>query len=276
MCPRAAPGISVLMGTLYRRPEIGLLQRSVESILAQTYTDFEFLICDDGSTQAAKTYLEQVAAGDDRVRLVRREGCLDLAKKLNLCLAAAGGRYIARMDDDDWSYPDRLEREAAYLDSHAETAFVGCSVELEQDGKPAGSRQLPEAPEVRDFLFVQPFVHPALMFRSQVLQGAAGYSQARWCVGCEDYELLLRLYQGGHRGVNLREAALRYTLPPKGSPGRPMGLRLNEVRTRYRRFKTLGLLPRALPYVVKPVMVGLLPARILEPLKQARWEHVRD
>lgn len=262
------PLISVLMGILYRRENINLLDRSIRSIQNQTYSNWELLICDDGSTETARRYIEKVATQDARVRLVR--GCprIDLASKLNWCLKAANGTYIARMDDDDFSYPRRFAVQMEYMREKPQVAFVGCIAQLERDGKPVGIRRLPARPKVKDFLFVQPFLHPTLLFRREVLDQVGGYSEEPRCLGCEDYDLLLRLYENGMVGVNIQHTLFTYTLPSLGSKKRSMALRWNEGRTRYIRFKALGLLPGALPYVIKPVLVGLLPKSLLIRLKR--------
>lgn len=265
------PCVSVIMGTLYRHPKLDLLKRSVDSILAQTYTDFEFLICDDGSTEEAKTYLEKIGAQDDRVRLVRREDCLDLAKKLNLCLRETHSKIIARMDDDDRSYPNRLEKQIRFLTEHKDISFVGCNVSLVKDGQPIGIRELPCRPKVEDFYLVQPYIHPALMFRREALDAVGGYSENRDCILCEDYDLLLRIYKAGMQGANIQEILLDYTV----SDGkiRKMRHRMNEAKTRHRMFKELGKLPMAWPYVVKPIAVGLMPTPIRERWRARGWDH---
>lgn len=266
----AQPLVSVLMGVRYRREDLMLLERAITSILTQTYDNLEFLICENGSVAGVRERLKQFAAEDTRVRLIDGVGAETLSEKLNRCIADARGMYLARMDDDDFSYPDRLTRQMAYLEEHPEVSFVGCSVALEQDGVSTGERPLPEHPAVRDFLFVQPFIHPTLIFHREALEQVGGYGEESRCVGCEDYDLLLRLYEKGYSGANMQELLFRYTLPPKGSKGRPMTLRLNEVKTRFVRFKRLGLLPGSFPYVVKPVMVGLIPTPLLERLKTGR------
>jgi len=264
------PLISVLMGVRYNSDNLGPLKRSVKSILTQTHEQIEFLICDDGSTPAACGYLDLLVQQDDRVRLIRKEGCFDLASKLNLCLEAVRGEYIARMDDDDFSHPERLEKQLTYLQQHEEIAFVGCNVNLIQGGAQVGVRKLPAFPSVEDFYFTQPYIHPALLFRREALTAVGGYSESRRQVLCEDYDLLLRLYTKGFQGANLQEPLLDYTLPADGRGSRRMGHRLNEVYTRYARFKDLGYLPKAWPWVVKPVAVGLVPGPILRRIKQRR------
>lgn len=263
----AAPLISVLMGVYYQRPETALLERSVSSILNQTAADFELLICDDGSTREAQLLLERAACRDSRIRLIRRERRYALAEKLNACLCQSQGALIARMDDDDFSRPDRFAKQAAALEAHPDVAFVGSNVELCCDGLSAGTRRLPDRPSVEDFFWTQPYIHPALMFRRDALLSVGGYSESPRCLLCEDYDLLLRLYAKGCRGMNLQESLLTYTVPARAKGARRMRHRWNEAVTRFCRYKELNALPRALPYVVKPLAVGLLPEPVLQKLK---------
>jgi len=263
-----APEISVLMGVYYHRPDTALLERSVSSILAQSVTGLEFLICDDGSTEEAKRVLERMARENDRIRFIRTGGLFSLSEKLNACLRWANGTFIARMDDDDYSAPTRLAAQLAYLKEHPNISFVGCNVNLRRNGQMVGERPLPEFPEIRDFYMTQPFIHPTLMFRHVALEAVGGYSEDKHCMFCEDYDLLLRLYAKGFRGANLQETLLDYTVPDTAKGNRTMNHRWNETVTRWRRFRELGVLPGALPYVVKPLAVGLLPESVLATIKK--------
>lgn len=262
------PLISVLMGVYYRRPDVALLVRSVNSILQQSVADFELLVCDDGSNDVACQWLNEVVKQDSRIRLIRKANIFNLASKLNCCLAEAKGQWIARMDDDDYSYPERFAKQLAYLQQNQEIAFVGCNVNLVCDGRVVGWRNFVERPQIKDFYFKQPFIHPGLLFRREALTAVGGYSEDKRQLLCEDYDLLLRLYAAGYRGANLQEVLLDYTIPATDKGSRKMKHRWNEAVTRYRRFKELGVLPGALPYVVKPLAVGLLPEFILKKLKK--------
>lgn len=264
------PLVSVIMGVRYRRDDLSLLRRSVGSILDQSFKDFEFLICEDGSTDEAKEYLKAMEKEDSRVQVICGRGADTLAAKLNRCLDAAQGKFIARQDDDDISDVSRLETQIEYLKSHCEIAFVGGVARLEQDGKIVGLRKLPEFPQVKDFLFVQPFLHPTIVFHNRVFADGMRYCESTRCAGCEDYDLLLRLYESGAEGANLQEPCFTYTLPPRGTSNRTWEMRWNEVYTRWTRFKSLGLLPNAIPYVIKPVLVGLIPQEILDKIKEQR------
>lgn len=266
----AVPQISVLMGVYDRRSKITLLKRSVSSILRQTVSDFEFIICDDGSTEQARSYLTMMEKQDSRIHLIRPGSCYHLAEKLNVCLQKSTGKLVARMDDDDYSFPERLEKQMAELKNNPEISFVGSNVKLYQNHTLMGEYKFPEFPKAQDFLFSQPYIHPTLMFRREALIEINGYSEKKNCILCEDYDLLLRLYARGCFGKNLQEDLLIYTISDTKKSSRTMAHRWNEAVTRYCRFKDLGLLPRAFPYVVKPLAVGLIPGVILKTLKEFR------
>lgn len=267
---RDRPLISVLMGVYYRREDTTMLNRSIQSILDQSNADFELLICDDGSTSEAVNAVDCFAGKDQRVYPVRPGGKHTLAEKLNACLKQARGELIARMDDDDYAHPDRFEKQAAYLRGHPEIAFLGSNVSIWNGDKITGGWVFPEYPKVEDFLFRQPFVHPAMMFRIEALLAVGGYSEEAHCILCEDYDLLLRLYAAGYRGANRQEKLLDYTVVESPKNGRRMRHRWNEAITRYRNFKQLRLLPGAFPYVIKPLAVGIIPHVFLDKLKRKR------
>lgn len=263
-----APAVSVIMGVLSRAEDTLALERAVESILGQSFTDWEFLICPTGSGPRTMAFLGELARREPRVRIVYCSEDNTLSAKLNACLHLARGRFIARMDDDDQSLPERLERQLAYLTAHEEIAFVGSNVELVRGGQRAGEWHFPARPEVRDFYNRQPFVHPAIVFRREALEAVNGYGQEPRCLKCEDYDLLLRLYEKGYRGANLPQVLFRYTIPETAAGSRTMADRAREARTRWVRFAALGRLPGALPYVIKPLAVGLLPEKVLRRIKE--------
>lgn len=262
--------ISVVMGVMYRRQELDTLRRAVDSILCQTHGALELIICEKGSSEAAKQLLREYADADSRVRLIDGTAAENFSAQLNMCIQAAGGRWIARMDDDDMSFPERLEKQLAFLKAHEEFGFVGCNVRLIQDGEDIGAQRFPEAPTVKDFLFSMPFIHPTLMFRRDVLDAVQCYSVLPRCNRCEDYDILMRLYGKGICGANMDKEYFAYTLPSQGITNRSFGDRVNEMKTRFACFGQLGLMPKAFPYAVKPLVLWFMPKRLLAKLKRKR------
>lgn len=231
------------MGVLYRKADTTPLERSVRSILQQTYKNWEFLICDDGSSQEALTTLARFARQDGRIQLVRGVPATDLASKLNAASVKQEARILRGWMMMTGLNHSRFETQIQALEDDRNIAFVGSNVALCRDGKDCGERRLPKFPDVKDFYITQPFIHPALMFRKEALDTVGGYSERKSQVLCEDYDLLLRLYANGFRGMNLQENLLTYSLPSTAKGRRRMRHRWNESVTRYERFRDLGRLP---------------------------------
>lgn len=250
--------ISVIMG-IYNGAKT--MDQAIESICSQTFTDWECIICDDCSTDNTWEKLQEWKRKDSRIIPVKNEKNLRLAATLNKCLELAAGEYIARMDDDDSCYPERFEIQAACLDAHPEYGFVSSMI----DGFD-GEKLIPnywhrkECPEKKDFVHGSQFVHPAAMFRREVLRQVNGYRVGKETRRMEDYDLFMRLYAAGFKGYNIQKPLLRYYIDGRKTV---YSHRIDEARVRYQGFKELGLLPAALPFVIRPLMVGLIPKKIL-------------
>jgi glycosyltransferase involved in cell wall biosynthesis len=185
--------------------------QAVESILAQTFADFEFLIVDDGSTDTSRTILETYAARDARIQLVSRPNT-GLLVALNEMLSRARGEYVARMDADDVALPQRFEQQVRYLDEHPECVLVGSRVIIiDPDGDPLTVMGSALTHEEIDHGFMtaqgQLVYHPSVVFRRQVVLELGGYRPEFDLV--EDADLFLRLAEIG-RIVNLVEPLLKY------------------------------------------------------------------
>lgn len=259
------PMISVIMGVYNGCPT--MLEQAIRSILAQTMTDLEFIICDDGSCAETWQKLLVIAATDARIRLLKNKENHGLAYSLNRCLAVAQGAFIARMDSDDISYPERLEKQLQALYDDPSLSFFGTAVNLLQNDVIVEKKIFPVRPMVKNFYMTQPYIHPTLLFRRSCLEAVSGYSEHPNQLFCEDYDLLLRLYARGYIGGNLDEILFDYRIPTTAKGSRTMSHRFNEVLTRYERFRELGCLPVALPFIIKPLIVGMLPEIVLQRCK---------
>lgn len=185
-----APTVTVLM-SVYNGERY--LREAIESILNQTFTDFEFLIINDGSTDASRSIISSYS--DLRIQLIDNSQNIGLVKSLNRGLTLAQGRYIARQDADDISEPDRLARQVAFMDANPHLVMSGTWYrEIDMDGNLGNNVRLPtEFTELQwALLFFCPFVHTAvIMCRSQLLQEIGLYNKD--CYYAEDYELWLRI-----------------------------------------------------------------------------------
>lgn len=266
------PILTVIM-CVYNCPSEQMLTRAVDSVLNQTFRDFEFLICDDGSTNGSRAWLREEARRDNRIRLLANEKNEGLAFALNKCLARAKGRYIARQDADDYSLPTRLQLQTDFLDSHKNIAFVGADCFLYDQNGVHGERHMPEYPCGKDFLFNSPFVHGSVMFRREVFDRCGLYRTVGKCRKYEDYDLFMRIYAEGLQGANLNRALYAfYSEEKKNFVSRRM--RLDEFLVRKEGFRRLGLLPKGYPYVLKPLVLALIPNKALNWLKNRKKTHL--
>lgn len=264
------PEISILMGT-YNEKSRKTTALAIDSMLNQTFTDFEFMICDDGSEAEFFQWLQRYCRKDSRIILLHNEKNHGLAFSLNRCLRHASGIYVARMDADDIAKPERLEKQAAFLRQHEEYALVGCNAQLICGQCVWGERKMEERPQKDSFLNTSPFIHPAVMIRRNVLETHGGYCERREILRTEDYELFMRLYAKGCRGYNLQEALFIYREERWSYAKRKYRYRINECRVRLHGFRKLGILYGNLRYVMKPLAAGLVPSGFMIMLRRKRY-----
>lgn len=205
------PQISVAMSVCNDARYLGA---AIESILAQSFTDFEFLIVDDGSTDGSSAIIADHAARDRRIRAIHQEN-RGLIASLNRLLAEAQAPLFARMDGDDIAMPERFARQVAFLAAHPACGVLGGQAEnIDAGGRSLGpSWPRPTgADAVRAALqHYSPLIHPAVMARTAVLRALGGYRPAY--LYCEDYDLWLRAAELT-RLDNLPEPLVRYRRSP--------------------------------------------------------------
>jgi glycosyltransferase involved in cell wall biosynthesis len=189
------PAISVAMSVYNGEP---YLAESVESVLAQSFGDFEFLILDDGSTDESRETIARYARRDARIRPILREN-RGLVASLNQLLAEARAPLIARMDADDVCSPARFERQLGFLAAHPDHGVVGSwSEDIDEQGRSIQDDSSGVDQPVTHEAFLASIdiagpllCHPAVMYRADVVRAVGGYHAA--FRHCEDLDLWLRL-----------------------------------------------------------------------------------
>lgn len=188
MAPRVTVLMSVHNGEKYLGP-------SIESILHQTFTDFEFLIVDDGSTDRTSEILQAYSRTDSRIRLLHNPQNLGLTKSLNMGQKRVRGEFIARQDADDTSFARRLERQVAILEDSTHIALVGSRVaHIDTFGRvsPATKHTMTPILIAWRLLFRNEFYgHSSVMFRTSIFESLGGYNEAY--LYAQDYELWSRM-----------------------------------------------------------------------------------
>lgn len=196
------PAISVVMPVYNAAP---FLKESVESILHQTFSDFEFLIFEDGSTDDSKSILESFV--DPRIRITHFEQNQGYVKLLNLGLAMATGKYIARMDADDISHITRFEKQFEFLENNPEYVICG------SDYTHLGANRKVSLPSLNEeiklkMLSITPFCHPSVMLRAAVLKEKNIFYEEPY-MPAEDLKMWVQL-SGLGKFRNLSESLLWY------------------------------------------------------------------
>jgi glycosyltransferase involved in cell wall biosynthesis len=184
------PRVSVVMAVYNAE---GYLRDAVESILNQSFPDFELIVVDDGSTDG--TWVIMKGYNDARIRLLHNRENLGLSKSLNKGLVASQGKYVARQDADDVSLPDRLAFQVSFLDGNLEVGLLGTAYHvMNRNGHVAATfRQPEEDMEIRwQMLFHNAFCHSSVIFRRDLIEmGNLFYDE---CLSCsQDYELWERM-----------------------------------------------------------------------------------
>ena len=204
--PKISTIMSVYNGERY-------LEKAVESILTQTFTDFEFIIVNDGSTDNSQIILKRLAEQNKKIHLINQEN-IGLTKSLNKALAIARGEFIARMDADDIAMPKRFERQVKYLETHPQCLALGCNVlQIDMDGDPISIMGVPLSHhEIESGLLIGQggdIRHPTVMIRRDALIAVDGYQDK--FSSAQDLDLYLRLAERGQL-ANLPDVLLEYRI----------------------------------------------------------------
>jgi GT2 family glycosyltransferase len=200
--------VTVLMAV---RNGLPWVQEAIESVLAQTFRDFELLIVDDASTDG--TADAAAAFGDARIRVLANERNLGQVPSLNRGLREARGEYVGRLDADDVCLPERLERQVAVLDSEESVALVGTWLDVVDERGRLWAKLRGQVRDFPEFVFAiladrYPWGHPSLMFRRDVVLALGGYDEA--LAPSEDKDLYRRLALARHDARCVEAALVRY------------------------------------------------------------------
>lgn len=260
-----APRVSVVM-SVYNGEE--WVKEAIESILKQTYRDFEFIIGNDGSTDGTKDILARYK--DPRLRIMHFQKRLTLTYALNRLLKQIKGEYIARMDADDIASRERLARQVAFLDSHPEVGIVGSWYEMMRaSGEALRAVRTPVTDiEIRrSVIRSNPICHPTMMFRKQLLSRIGPYDPD--LNGAEDYDFVLRALTVTQI-ANIPEVLLSYRIVDTSVSIQHMDRVLRQtVRARWKAIRHYGYPRRHALFAGVQLFSSLIPPDL--KVKFFRW-----
>lgn len=236
------------------------LQSALDSILNQTYTDFELLVVNDGSTDRTVDILQHCAARDARIRVVNCEANGGLARALNIGLAQTRAQFVARMDADDIALPQRLQRQMDYLQAHPEIDVLGTfSEDIDESGRRTGRiRRMPVGVRKNaDLVWTNPVIHPTVVFRADKIKQLAGYDET--LRRRQDYDLWFRVVASGMKIDNLPEVLLLYRETAETFRKNSATAMWQQAKIGLRGCRKIGAGPVAYMGVVVPLITSLLP-----------------
>ena len=247
------------------------LEESIDSLLAQTITDWQLIMCDDDSVDETYHVAMKYALKDpDKFIVIRNGKNMGLNYTLNQCLKYASGEYIARMDGDDTCHPSRFEKELRFLEMHPHIAIVSTNMALFDESGTWGLSKYKECPEPKDLVVGTPFCHAAAMVRKEALDAVEGYSTDEKLLRIEDYHLWIKMYTMGYRGYNIQEPLYSMRDDHKAAQRKKYKYRINEARVKIFAVHNLKLRKINYLYCLRPLILGVLPIRIYSLLHKIK------
>lgn len=256
--------ISVIM-SVYNAEKY--LREAIESILDQSFDDFEFIIVDDKSIDNSAHIIKSYAKRDNRIKYIKNDTNRGLTYSLNKALKLAKGKYIARMDADDISIKERLEVQYNYLENNKDVFLLGTSAyNIDEDGEIVGERNIPlEYEKIKKKInLVNPIIHPSVMFRKKDVLAIGGYNENFKKV--QDYELWFRIIANGLKVENLKDRLLYYRVNSQYFERKSLKYRITDIKVRWRGYKLLSLPVYKRYGIVVPILLGITPPFILKGL----------
>lgn len=262
------PLVSIIMG-VYNCEQT--LSEAIESIITQSYTNWEFIICDDGSNdysyEIAVSYKQRYP---EKFLVLKNEKNMGLNYTLNHCLSYTKGEYIARMDGDDLSLPSRFFKQVEFLKQNKDVSFVSSTMIFFDEKGDWGCSKLCEQPTKRDFLYGSPFSHAPCMLRKKAYVQVDGYTVDKKLLRVEDYHLWIKLYEIGLKGYNFQEPLYKMFDGRDAYARRTFRNRVNEFHVKIIATRKLQLGLIGYIYALRPLVVGLLPSKLYDYLHKKK------
>lgn len=234
---KISPRISVIM-SVYNADEY--LEESINSILNQSFSNFEFLVIDDCSKDNSSTTLKQFALKDSRIKIHTNNENLGLTKNLNKLIQMSKGEYIARMDADDISLTGRFKEQIEYFESHADIDILGTfSRNISNTGIVIGERKVPitHAQILKLLPKLNPMSHPTVMFRASALRQIGGYDE-RFRTS-QDFHLWFKAIGNGLKINNIPKILFEYRMNDSYVARKSFKYRLNEFKIKLDGYKLI-------------------------------------
>jgi len=238
------------------------LDASILSIINQTYPNWEFIICDDGSSDDSYQVAKKYERKDPRIKVIKNNTNLGLAASLNNCFAVSTGDYVARQDGDDVSEPDKLEKQLDFLEQNSEFAMVGTWMNVFDEQGEWGLVRTKAQPNKIDFIFGSPFCHATMMIRRHDLEKVNAYRVSKHTMRCEDYDLWMRMYAVDLKGYNIAAPLYKVRIDHHTFTRRKFKDRLFSMCVGWKGYRLMRMPFYLYPFLFRSVLGGVVPQGI--------------
>lgn len=252
--------VSIIMG-VYNCEKT--LDRCIDSILKQTYKNWELIMCDDCSKDNTLKLATEYSNKYENIKVIKNNENSGLAFSLNQCLSVATGKYIARMDADDISLPQRVETQVKFLEENEQYQVVGSSVILFDENGDKGLRIIYEKPDKYNTIKGTPYAHPTIMMRKEAYDALGGYTVLPRTRRGQDLDLWYRFYAKGFSGYNIQEPLLKYHESVRDYKKRDLKTAIGIMKTMYIGYKNLGFPVKTYIYIFKPIVASIIPNKLM-------------
>lgn len=257
--------VSVIMG-IYNCAKT--LSESIDSLINQTYTDWELIMCDDGSSDDTLRIAQNYEERYTNIKVIKNTQNLGLGASLNRCLdnCCKTSEFIARQDGDDISEPNRFDTQVKFLDNNPKYAFVSTAMICFDENGVWGIQRKPENPVSNDFANMSPFCHAPVMMRREILKSIGNYSVNKYLRTGQDYYLWHKFYRDGYIGYNIQDPYYRMRDDRAATKRRNFKSRIYGSKIQLEIMRNLNLPFWQYPKCLRGIIVGLLPKSIYEYL----------
>lgn len=251
--------VSIIMG-VYNGAQT--LKDAVDSIISQTYEDWELIICNDCSTDNTLAILNEYAKKDNRIIVIENETNKGLAASLNHCLEYVRGEYIARMDCDDISINTRLEKQYSFLEKNKQYDLVGTYMQGFNGDTRLNVIETKLYPTKYDLPKGAPFSHATIMMRTITMKKLNGYCISKHTLRTEDVDLWYRFFSNGFKGANISEVLYLVRMDDEAYKRRKLKFMFHASYIIWYGCDMVGLPFYYKIYCLKPFLSWLLPAKL--------------
>ena len=254
--------VSVIMG-IYNCADT--LPEAIESVVAQTYSDWELILCDDCSTDSTLNIAREFEGlFPQRIKVICNSKNSKLAYTLNHCLQYAKGEYIARMDGDDISLPQRFQKQVEFLDENIEVDLVSTAMISFNENGDRGIRRKDEYPGRWALAANSCFDHATIMMRKSVFDILGGYTVSKRTERGQDYDLWFRFFAAGFNGYNMQEPLYRVREDADTFGRRTIRSRFFIALTMLIGYRMLNYPFRYYVYILKQIIAAFIPVYFLD------------